>query len=265
MTEPVDISSVVFRMTPTWEIQVTMERSWLSRISRGILVIAFGSGAVAPSVAENTAGDAERGKAVVVGAAGLAAEQACVSCHGVDGRGDAAAVFPRLAGQSEEYLLRTLTDFAAGRRRNPIMAPIASALSQGQRRDAAAYYASLQDQVWTRPPPSDGAVLQYGAALAAVGSATLGIQGCINCHGPAGRGLPPTTPYLAGQPASYLAARLTAWRDGAKAKDATPANIMAHVAGSMGEREIKAVSEYFAQIPPDPLRNAAVATGGQAQ
>lgn len=245
---------------------MTVERFWLSRISFGALLIAICIGAAAATrAAENTAGDPERGKAVVVGAAGLAAEQACISCHGVDGRGDAAAAFPRLAGQSEEYLLRTLTDFAAGRRVNQIMTPIARALTEGQRRDAAAHYAALEDQVWVRPPPSDGALLQYGAALAAVGSATLGIQGCINCHGPAGRGLPPTIPYLAGQPANYMAARLTEWRNGAKAKDARPDSIMAHVAGRMGEQEIRAVAEYFSQIPPDPLRGASVAGGGPAQ
>ncbi|MFN4140405.1 MAG: c-type cytochrome [Aestuariivirga sp.] len=208
-------------------------------------------------------GDPERGKAIVVGAPGLAPEQACISCHGIDGQGDPAAAFPRLAAQSQDYLLRALEDYADGRRVHDIMTPVAKALSSGQRQDVTAFYASRRDTAWIRPPLEKPELLQYGAALAAIGSATLGIQGCINCHGPAGKGLPPTAPYLSGQPASYIAARLVAWRGANKADDATPANIMARLAGRMGEREIAAVSEYYAQIAPDPIPASTISAAGQ--
>jgi cytochrome c553 len=217
------------------------------------LLMALAAVAVGQTAEPARPGDPERGKAVVVGAPGLAPEQACISCHGIEGQGDPAAAFPRLAGQAQDYLLRALADYASGRRTNPIMTPIASALSEGQRRDVTAYYAALQSTAWTMPEPAEASLLQYGAALAAIGSATLGVQGCINCHGPAGRGLPPTIPYLSGQPASYLTARLTAWRDGPKGTDASPSTVMARIAARMGDREIAAVAEYYSQIPPDPI------------
>jgi len=40
----------------------------------------------------------------------------CASCHGADGRGDAAQVVPRLAGQHYGYLVRQMYDAVDGRR-----------------------------------------------------------------------------------------------------------------------------------------------------
>jgi cytochrome c553 len=203
----------------------------------------------------------ERGKAVVVGAPGLQPSQACISCHGIDGRGDPAAAFPRLAGQSDAYLLRALQDYASGIRQHDIMSPIAKALSEGQRKDVAAYYAAQRDVAWVPPPPREGELLQYGAALAAIGSAPLGIQGCINCHGPSGRGLPPNYPYLAGQPAAYISARLLAWKNGFVGADGSLSTIMVRIAKRMGDREVDAVANYYAAIAPDPLQLQQAAAG----
>ncbi len=46
-----------------------------------------------------------------------------------EGEGMAAAGFPRLAGLSANYMRKQLADFASGARANPIMQPIAAALS----------------------------------------------------------------------------------------------------------------------------------------
>lgn len=40
----------------------------------------------------------------------------CASCHGADGRGDAARLVPRLAGQHYSYLVRQMYDAVDGRR-----------------------------------------------------------------------------------------------------------------------------------------------------
>lgn len=240
--------------------------TWFALFPAAGLFVALAAMAAGQTTDQGPPGDPQRGKAIVVGAPGLSPQQACISCHGVDGQGDPAAAFPRLAGQAQDYLLRALADYASGRRNNPVMTPIARALSEGQSQDVTAYYAALQDTAWTRPAEAEPGLLQYGAALAAIGSATLGVQGCMNCHGPAGRGLPPTIPYLAGQPATYLAARLTAWRDGPKGTDASPATVMARIAARMGDREIAAVAEYYAQIPPAPIgegRGAAMLQAGE--
>ena len=53
----------------------------------------------------------------------------CITCHGTDGKGMAAAGFPRLAGLPEAYIAKQLADFKAGRRENAVMQPIAQSLA----------------------------------------------------------------------------------------------------------------------------------------
>ena len=57
------------------------------------------------------------------------AAMACATCHGADAMGMAAAGFPRLAGIDAGYSRKQLDDFRSGARSNPIMQPIAAALS----------------------------------------------------------------------------------------------------------------------------------------
>jgi cytochrome c553 len=206
----------------------------------------------ASSVAEP---DLENGRSVAVGAltgvtGNASLEAACFRCHGIDGAGDPAAVFPRLAGQVYRYLYRSLEDYASGIREDPIMTPIAQMLTEQERRDVSAYYAALVDAPYSERSDVDLDLLQYGAALAAVGSATSGYPGCVNCHGPDGIGLAPNYPYLATQYVDYLEAQLLAWRDGTRGPGFY--GIMAGIAQRMSDREIAAVSAYYASLRPAP-------------
>lgn len=74
-------------------------------------------------------------------ARGQAKSTACAACHGADGN-SASGAFPRLAGQYEEYLYQALTDYKAGRRKNPIMAAQVANLSPDDMRDLAAWFSS---------------------------------------------------------------------------------------------------------------------------
>ncbi len=67
----------------------------------------------------------------------------CQACHGAHGEGMAAAHVPRIAGQSADYLEKQLRDYASGSRANPIMVNFAKALTEPQRKELAAYYATL--------------------------------------------------------------------------------------------------------------------------
>ena len=51
-------------------------------------------------------------------------------------------MYPNLAGQHEDYLVKALADYRAGRRTNAIMAPMAANLSDQDIEDLAAWYAS---------------------------------------------------------------------------------------------------------------------------
>ena len=71
------------------------------------------------------------------------ADQACAACHGVGGVKSVVASYPVLAGQYEDYLLRALTDYKSGARKNAIMAGMAAALTKEEIANLAAYYSSV--------------------------------------------------------------------------------------------------------------------------
>ncbi len=71
--------------------------------------------------------------------AGQEKAKTCAACHGADGN-SAAPDFPRLAGQNFDYLVKALSDYKAGERKNVIMAPQAANLSQRDIEDLAAYF-----------------------------------------------------------------------------------------------------------------------------
>ena len=141
-----------------------------------------------------------------------------------------------------------MKDFASGVRQSEIMGPIAKALTDQQMRDVSAYYAAKKDAPYGPRPAVDSKDLQAGGALAAIGSAKLGVQGCINCHGPDGAGLPPIFPYLAGQHALYLESQLKAWKEGRRKGDSF--GVMENIAKRLSEEDIRTVSAYYATIRP---------------
>jgi cytochrome c553 len=200
----------------------------------------------APAAAEE--GNVKRGRAVVAGAfEGGTPQVACLSCHGMDGRGDGSAAFPRITGQNSWYLYKQLRDYAAGTRPNEIMTPVARALNEGQMQDAAAYYAA-QEARYPDPPEADPLLVQRGGALSAVGSSEKQIPACVACHGPAGTGLPPSGPYLAGQYAGYTELQLRLWQEDRRDNDAL--DVMADIAKRMTPEDVKAAAAYFAQVRP---------------
>ncbi len=67
----------------------------------------------------------------------------CQVCHGLDG----IAKMPEasnLAGQTEIYLVRSLTAYKTGERKNEQMSVVAPALSDTDIADLAAYYSSIK-------------------------------------------------------------------------------------------------------------------------
>ena len=77
-------------------------------------------------------GDAEAGAKVA---------ERCQACHGPDGNSPS-PLFPRLAGQYADYLLKTLEDYRSGERVNPVMKAFAMQMSDQEMEDVSAFYAS---------------------------------------------------------------------------------------------------------------------------
>ena len=65
----------------------------------------------------------------------------CAACHGANGI-SASPDFPNLAGQYDDYIVKALSHYKNGKRKNPIMQAQVANLSQKDMLDLAAYYSS---------------------------------------------------------------------------------------------------------------------------
>jgi len=84
-------------------------------------------------------------------AAGQAkADAVCAACHGKDGNTPIDPSYPKLAGQHPDFLVRALTDYKTGSRKNAVMAGQAQGLSKADIENLADYYASLPGSLSTR-------------------------------------------------------------------------------------------------------------------
>lgn len=200
---------------------------------------------------------ADGGRIASQGAPGAAA---CSSCHGPQGEGNGQAGFPRIGGQSAEYLANQLQAYADGRRTNPVMTPIAKALGDAQRRAVARWYeqqpraSQAAASPAVQPAASGGNAVnasgsgpERGRLLAGVGDESKQVQACANCHGPNGAGEGEAYPFLAGQHAGYLVAALGEWKSGARNTD--PSGQMPSIARALGDADVRALAEYYARQP----------------
>lgn len=207
------------------------------------LVLAAGAGGAVHAAAQPPVDVAAGARIASAGTPGGAA--ACAGCHGA--RGEGSGGFPHLAGSGASYLRDQLEALATGKRRNPVMQPIAQALSPEQRSQVAAYYAGLPPRpAVPDKPPRDTA--DTGAWLATRGRWADGVPACAQCHGPGGAGVGTSFPPLAGQPAAYIAGQLKAWRSGERPPG--PLGLMEAVARKLKEPDIQAVSDYYAGLVP---------------
>lgn len=170
----------------------------------------------------------------------------CMSCHGLNGEGNAAAGFPRLAGMNADYLAAQLQAFKQGTRQNPVMAPQVVNLDSAAMRAVAGFYAQLPPPASQAPAP-DAGLADHGRRLAEQGRWADQVPACVQCHGPGGRGIAPHFPTLAGQHAAYISSQITAWKNGQRHND--PNGLMSAVAERLTDTDIQAVSAWFASQP----------------
>lgn len=182
--------------------------------------------------AKAVAGDAARGKNKSI---------TCAACHGADGN-SINPEWPSLAGQNENYLIRSLQSFKDGSRENVLMSPQANMLSDQDIEDLAAFFATQTPKRRTADP----ALVSQGERLYRGGDGEKGISACMACHGPNGHGNPGAGyPLLAGQHATYTTNQLLAYRDDSRRSDMTVNQIMRNISAQMSDDQIKAVSSYI--------------------
>jgi cytochrome c553 len=195
---------------------------------------------------------------------------ACGACHGLDGN-SSDAQYPKLAAQQERYIARQLAMFKTGERQNPIMMGMAGAVTPQDMRDIGAYFATQK----MRPGVSDDTIIKdgpnkgmkfyaVGERLYRGGDAARNVPACMACHGPTGAGNPgPAYPNLGGQHASYVSARLTAFRGGLTwGKGDYENKVMAGVSKNLTDEEIQALATYVNGLHParDDVANKALAS-----
>jgi cytochrome c553 len=76
----------------------------------------------------------------------------CVSCHGQDGVA-IAPMYPSLAGQHEDYLVRAIDEYRKGGRKNPVMKALVATLKDGDIAVIAQYFSGLTPSLSTEPRP----------------------------------------------------------------------------------------------------------------
>jgi|SRR6185295_6109905 cytochrome c553 len=165
-------------------------------------------------------------------ARGGARVAACDACHGAAGRPSLPGT-PTLAGQQEEYLVLQLILLREGLRDVPQMAGVLKGWQDRDLQDVAAHYGARQPL--RGGEKRDPQLFERGAGLAKS-------KGCTSCHGDKLDGQQ-HVPRLAGQREDYLAASLTAYRDGKRTGVDTSMN--AAVYGAT-DAEIRALAHFLA-------------------
>lgn len=185
--------------------------------------------------------------------AGQQKAAACMACHGPDGN-SLADMWPKLAGQLPDYIVKQLKDFKAGRRSNEQMSPQAANVAESDMADIAAWFAAQT----VKPGESDQSLRAKGEQIYLKGKGRpTPVTACVGCHGPAGAGnkdwnktwsqVPAVlAPGIGGQHAAYVDGQLRAYRDGSRNND--PGRVMRNIAHGLGDEEIKALAAYIAGL-----------------
>jgi cytochrome c553 len=166
----------------------------------------------------------------------------CHSTHGDDPR---FGYIPRLAHQSESYIVEQLKAFRDGSRSDPpgemYMWPVSQALSNRDIDLVADWYASQPPP----PPQPAGPLTQAGSRIFHDGILKQDVPACMSCHGPeaAGNGI---FPRLAGQNVEYLIEQLRFFKSGVRHDK--NADIMHSIAIHLTDHEMREVAEYLTTL-----------------
>jgi len=160
----------------------------------------------------------------------------CALCHGADGE-SASPVFPRLAAQHPEYMVKQLKDFREGRRTGT-MNEMAVDLNDAE-------IAALADYFSRKPPRSrraaDADFAAVGKYIYDKGNRYTSVAACATCHGPKGHGTV-QLPRLAGQNPQYIETQLKEFNQRVRSNDNA---VMHTIASKLSELEVAAVAAYI--------------------
>ncbi|QDU40868.1 Cytochrome c-552 precursor [Maioricimonas rarisocia] len=179
--------------------------------------------------------------------------EACSRCHGTDGLGRGTGAFPKLAGQSREYLEESLLAYANGDRHSGMMQTLAAILSPAAMAQLAEHYATLSPSVAGNAADVESSQsisaqrIERGRRIAETGLPDQDVPSCIDCHGPGEDLRADEYPRLAGQYADYLELQLRLFKSGDRGGSDT-ADLMSPVVTGLTEEDMKDVAAYYASL-----------------
>lgn len=166
-------------------------------------------------------------------------EDKCQHCHGVDGEASN-SIYPRLAGQHQEYMVKQLKNFRSGEREGT-MNEMAESLTDDEIIALAEYFSQKPAE---KHAVRDDEFSMVGKYIFLKGNKYSGVAACASCHGEGGAGTE-KMPRLAGQHKRYVSAQLEEFNDRKRTNDNA---IMHSIASKLTELEREAVSLYVSGL-----------------
>ena len=174
-------------------------------------------------------------------------DEACIYCHGEKGEASN-PIYPRLAAQNREYLVRQLRLFRSGARKSDIMNEQAGDLKDDEIEALATYFSGqpplshkLAQDEWERQ------LWEVGRYVFRYGDPFENIPPCMTCHGKDARGSR-TLPRLAGQHRKYIVNQLLAFQSGKRQTDDA---MMRSIAKHLSRLAMEGVALYLSTLKPE--------------
>ncbi len=161
----------------------------------------------------------------------------CFLCHGESGE-SSSEIFPKLAGQHANYIVKQLENFKSGQRKSTAMADMSSRLSADEMLALGQYFEGKPSEPEVVKDVDLAAVGRY---LFNSGNKYSGVPACASCHGKDGLGTA-NLPRLAGQYASYIETQLTLFNQRERTNDNA---VMHAIVSKMTPLEMAAVATYI--------------------
>jgi cytochrome c553 len=164
----------------------------------------------------------------------------CFLCHGATGD-SSSPLYPKLAGQNMEYMLKQLRNFKRGERDSSDMRKVVAEMDENDMRSAAFFFSRQQP---SRGNSAYAEMRAVGEKLFSQGDPAKGLKPCRECHGDNGAGST-TLPRIAGQHTLYIETQLTLFEERKRTNDNAQ---MQDIAKRLTTDEIRAVAEYLRSL-----------------
>jgi len=160
--------------------------------------------------------------------------EVCAACHGADGN-STNPLYPNLAQQTARYIYLELKDFKEGRRKDPLMSPVAATLETSDMLALADWFSKQKEKPTSFK--ADPAKVEAGRKVA---DAVL----CSMCHG-GDFGGQNEIPREAGQHYEYVKKQLLDFKNKRRTNDA---GNMTSVTSTLSDEQIDELAQFVANL-----------------